>query len=235
MNYQIKGDSDCPMIVARLEAGETIMMESGSMVFMQDVELQGNLNSKKKGIGGLLGASGRSLTAGESMFITSATGKTDEAVVGIAPAVPGKIVKLEVGGARQYRLNTGSFVCCDKDVAYEMKSQEITKALFSGTGGLFVMETTGEGDLFVSSFGDIMELEVTPDRPMTIDNEHVVAWDRSLEYHIEAASGVIGFTSGEGLVNKFSGSGKVLIQTRNVHSLASALIPYMPAATSSGS
>ena len=80
-----------------------------------------------------------------------------------------------------------------------------------------------------------MELEVTPDRPMTIDNEHVVAWDRSLEYHIEAASGVIGFTSGEGLVNKFSGSGKVLIQTRNVHSLASALIPYMPAATSSGS
>lgn len=233
MNYQIKGDSDCPMIVAKLGKGETIMMESGAMVFMQDVDLQGNLNSKQKGLGGLLGAIGRSLTSGESMFITSATGKTDEAVVGIAPSVPGKIVKLEVGGAKQYRLNTGSFVCCDKDVAYEMKSQELSKALFSGTGGLFVMETTGEGDIFVSAFGDILELNVTPDKPMTIDNEHVVAWDANLEYHIEVASGVIGFTSGEGLVNKFSGEGRVLIQTRNVHSLASALIPYMPTSSSS--
>lgn len=233
MNYQIKGDSDCPMIVARLEQGETIMMESGAMVFMQDVELQGNLNSKQKGLGGLLGAIGRSLTSGESMFITSATGKSDEAIVGIAPSVPGKIVKLEVGGYVQYRLNTGAFVCCDKDVAYEMKSQDISKAFFSGTGGLFVMETTGMGDIFVSAFGDILELEVTPERPLVIDNEHVVAWYSSLEYHIEVASGIIGFTSGEGLVNKFSGSGKVLIQTRNIHSLANQLIPYMPQSHSS--
>ena len=233
MNYQIKGDSDCPMIVARLEQGETIMMESGAMVFMQDVELQGNLNSKQKGLGGLLGAIGRSLTSGESMFITSATGKSDEAIVGIAPSVPGKIVKLEVGGYVQYRLNTGACVCCDNDVAYEMKSQDISKAFFSGTGGLFVMETTGTGDIFVSAFGDILELEVTPEKPLVIDNEHVVAWDSSLEYHIEVASGIIGFTSGEGLVNKFSGSGKVLIQTRNIHSLANQLIPYMPQSHSS--
>lgn len=232
MKYQIKGDSDCPMIIARLSEGETIMMESGSMVFMRGVELQGNLNSKQKGFGGLLGAIGRSIASGESMFITSATGKTEDAIVGIAPSVPGKIIRLEVGGATQYRLNTGSFVCCDKDVAYEMRSQELSRALFSGTGGLFVMETTGKGDIFVSAFGDILELEVTPERPMIIDNEHVVAWDASLEYHIEVASGIIGLTSGEGLVNKFSGKGKVLIQTRNIHSLATALIPYLPNASS---
>ena len=114
-----------------------------------------------------------------------------------------------------------------------MKSQDISKAFFSGTGGLFVMETTGTGDIFVSAFGDILELEVTPEKPLVIDNEHVVAWDSSLEYHIEVASGIIGFTSGEGLVNKFSGSGKVLIQTRNIHSLANQLIPYMPQSHSS--
>lgn len=90
------------------------------------------------------------------------------------------------------------------------------------------METTGEGDLFVSAFGDLIELEVTPDRPITIDNEHVVAWDSSLNYSIEVASGTFGFTSGEGLVNRFTGYGKVLIQTRNIHSLADALRPYLP-------
>ena len=233
MDYIIKGDSDCPMLEVRLSRGEEITLESGAMVFMQDVELTGGLNSKQKGLSGLLGAIGRSLTSGESMFITSAKGIIDDALIGIAPACPGKIVKLEVDSSKQYRLNTGDFVCFDKSLTYEMRSQDLSKAFFSGTGGLFVMETTGYGDLFVSAFGDILEIEVTPDKPISIDNEHVVAWDSTLDYHIEVASGIIGFTSGEGLVNKFSGHGKVLIQTRNIHSLANQLIPYMPQTHSS--
>ena len=179
-------------------------------------------------VGSFLGALGRSLTSGESMFITHATGETNNGRVGIAPAIPGKIQHLYVGGSTQYKLNTGAFLCCDSTVTYEMRSQSAGKALFGGTGGFFVMETTGEGDLFVSAFGDLIELEVTPDRPITIDNEHVVAWDSSLNYSIEVASGTFGFTSGEGLVNRFTGYGKVLIQTRNIHSLADALRPYLP-------
>ncbi|MBT8846585.1 TIGR00266 family protein, partial [Lactobacillus delbrueckii subsp. bulgaricus] len=57
----------------------------------------------------------------------------------------------------------------------------------------------------------------------SIDNEHVIAWDANLDYDIKVASGMFGFTSGEGLVNHFTGDGKVLIQTRNLHSLAEAL------------
>ena len=45
---------------------------------------------------------------------------------------------------------------------------------------------------------------------------------------VTVASGTFGFTSGEGLVNRFTGYGKVLIQTRNIHSLADALRPYLP-------
>ena len=63
---------------------------------------------------------------------------------------------------------------------------------------------------------------------MTIDNEHVVAWDASLDYQIQIASGTFGFTTGEGLVNVFHGNGTVYIQTRNIHNLADALKPYLP-------
>jgi len=38
---------------------------------------------------------------------------------------------------------------------------------------------------------------------------------------------MFGFTSGEGLVNHFTGDGKVIIQTRNLHSLAEALHPFI--------
>jgi uncharacterized protein (AIM24 family) len=73
-----------------------------------------------------------------------------------------------------------------------------------------------------------MELEVRPGRSLVIDNGHVVAWDSTLDYEIRVASGAIGFKSGEGLVNEFRGSGKILIQTRNIKSLAETLIPYLP-------
>ena len=77
-----------------------------------------------------------------------------------------------------------------------------------------------------------LELEVSPGSPVTVDNEHVVAWDASLDYSIRVASGTFGFTSGEGLVNEFNGNGKVYIQTRNIHNLADALRPFFPSNTS---
>lgn len=232
MKYTILGDSDCPIVQATLEKGETIKIERGSMVYLSNVSIEGKMNSQKKGIGGVLGAIGRSMTSGESMFITFATGQTNQSVLGIAPPIPGKIHCLHVDPSQQYRLNTGAFLACDETVDYVMKKQDIGKALFGGTGGLFVMETQGQGDILVSAFGDLMKIEVTPDHPITIDNEHVVAWDSSLEYNIKVASGTFGFTTGEGLVNEFYGSGTVLIQTRNVHNLADAIRPFLPTSSS---
>ncbi len=228
MRYQILGDSDNPLLEVALAQNETIRLERGAMVYMQDVSLEGKLNANSGGLGGMFKALGRSISSGESMFISEATGTSNEALIGIAPSVTGCIRHLEVG-AKQYRLNTGAFLACDSGVQYHMIAQKgVGKVLFGGTGGLFVMETSGSGNLFVNAFGDMMELEVRPGRSLVIDNGHVVAWDSTLNYQIRIASGTFGFKSGEGLVNEFSGSGRVLIQTRNVKSLADALTPYLP-------
>ena len=231
MNYSILGDSDCPLVQIHLQDGESVKIENGSMAYLSDLVLEGKMNSSKKGLGGVLGAIGRGLTSGESIFITHATGTSSRGEIGIAPPIPGKIHVLKVGGANQYRLNTGAFLACDETVEYVMKSQNIGKALFGGTGGLFVMETQGTGDLLVSAFGDLLALKVTSDRPIRVDNEHVVAWDASLDYSIQVASGTFGFTTGEGLVNEFHGNGTVLIQTRNIHNLADAVRPFLPTST----
>lgn len=232
MNYSIFGDSDCPIVQASLKRGETIKVERGSMVYISNVELEGKMNSGKKGIGGVLGAIGRSMTSGESMFITMATGTADDGFIGVAPPIPGKIHCLSVEGNKQYRLNTGVFLACDQSVEYLMKKQDLGKAVFAGTGGLFVMETQGEGDILVSAFGDLLALNITHDHPITIDNEHVVAWDANLQYDIHVASGTFGFKTGEGLVNEFHGNGTVLIQTRNLHNFADSIRPFLPSSTS---
>lgn len=231
MRYQIIGDSDNPIAEVSLNQGEMLRMDRGCMVYMQDVNLEGKMNSKQKGLGGVFGSIGRSLTSGESMFITEATGETNEARIAVSPKIPGKIIKLSVGET-QYRLNNGVFLACDSAVFYTMKKQDLGKAIFAKTGGLFVMETEGQGDLLATAFGDLVELEVTPDRELTIDNDHVVAWESNLQYHMAIASGTFGFTTGEGIVNKFTGSGKVLIQTRNLRSFAEAMSSYITTSSS---
>ena len=232
MRFVLTGDSDCPIARLALSRGESVKIENGSMVYSRGVEISGGLNSKKKGLGGVLGAIGRSITSGESMFITTATGTVDDGEIAIAPPIPGKIVNLQVGGQQQYRLNTGAFLACDATLDYTMVNQGLGRAVFGGTGGLFVMETNGAGTILVSAFGDILSLDVTPESPLVVDNEHVVAWDASLNYNIQVASGMFGFTTGEGVVNSFNGYGRVYIQTRNLQSLAQAMHPYLPTSAS---
>lgn len=231
MNFELEGNSGFQMAKIHLGNGETAKIENGAMVYMQEVKLEGKLNSKKKGVGGLLGAMAKSILSYESIFITQVTGTSADGVVAIAPTVPGTIVKLEVG-ANQYRLNDSAFFACDDSVSYKMQKQNVSQAFFGGSGGLFVMETEGQGDMLVAAYGDLVEVECTPAKPVTIDNEHVVAWDASLSYSIEVASGSFGITTGEGLVNKFTGSGKILIQTRNISALADAVKPFLPDKTS---
>lgn len=227
MRYEMTGGTAYPLVKILLDNGETVKIERGSMAYKKDVDIVGKLNSNTKGFGALLGSIGRSLTSGESMFITEASGKSNNSEIGIAPASIGKIEKLTIGSS-QYRLNTNAYLASDASVSYKMVRQNISKAFFGGTGGLFVMETQGVGDLLIASFGDIIELEVTPNLPLTVDNNHVLAWSSDLDYNIEIASGTFGFTTGEGLVNTFRGSGKVLIQTRNIESLALDIAKFIP-------
>ena len=222
MNYHITEGSDCPILTFSLNRGETVKIERGSMAYLFGIDLKGKVNSK----GGILGALGKSWVSGESAFITQATAVEDEALLGVAPALPGQIAALEVG-LNQYCLNTGAFLACTGSVSYGIKKQKLSHAIFSRTGGLFVMKTTGSGTIFVNAFGTLQTIQVTPDRPLRIDNEHVVAWDAQLNYRLRIASGTIGFVTGEGIVDEFYGSGLVIIQTRNFRNFSSAIMQYI--------
>ena len=76
----------------------------------------------------------------------------------------------------------------------------------------------------VSGFGSLFEIDVTPGKDVIIDNGHVVCWDSRLQYSLSMSTsknkGFLGniinsVTSGEGMVLKFSGQGKVIICSRN--------------------
>lgn len=228
MNYKITQSTVYPLVEVTLAQGEEIQIERGGMVYHSgDVTLEGRMNSDSGGLGGFVKALGRSMVSGESIFITRARGMSNGAKIALAPGAPGGIRELQLG-VQQWRIRDQAFLACDAGVLYEMKRQSFSKAVFGGTGGFFVMETRGTGIMLISSYGDILELQVDGAKPLVVDNSHVVAWSATLDYEIKIASGTFGFTTGEGLVNEFRGTGSVLIQTRNVESLAGMLKPFFP-------
>lgn len=228
MNYTLTQSTVFPLVEVTLSQGEEIQIERGSMIFHSgDITLEGKMNSSGSGLGGLVKALGRSMVSGESMFITRARGMSDDSKIALAPGTPGAIRELRLG-TQQWRIRDQAFLACDGGVSYEIKRQSFGKAVFGGTGGFFIMETRGTGCMLISSYGDILELQVQSEKPLVVDNTHVVAWSTALDYEIKVSSGTFGFTIGEGLVNEFHGVGSVLIQTRNVESLAGMLKPFLP-------
>lgn len=221
----IRGTEGFPLLEFVLGVGDKVLVESGSMVYHNGkVNLEGKMNNNgTEGFGGVLKAVGRSVVSGESMFITHVTGRADDSRITIAPPVEGKIIQVDVG-EKQWRLNDGAFLASTEGVGYNSKTQDVSKALFGGTGGLFIQETHGQGKIFFSAYGDIEEIDFDDTvEELVIDNQHVVAWQTTLDYSIESASGTLGVMSGEGAVTRFRGKGKIYIQTRSLANLAETL------------
>lgn len=220
--FTITGDDD-PFLHVSLQQGEKIYCESDAMVMME-----ANLDLRGKMQGGLMGALARTFANDESFFqqhIEAVRGGGDCL---LSPTLPGALQVLEVG-KRQYILNDGAFVCATSGTEMKVRTQNLGNALFAQSGGFFVMATSGEGQVVISGFGSMFALDVEPGKDVIIDNSHAVAWDSSLQYEISVTtnggkSGGLGgmlsnmvnsVTSGEGIVLRFSGSGKVYVCSRN--------------------
>lgn len=220
LNFVKTDSKNSPLIIVELNQGETIKLEPGAMVYHNGkIKLEGKRN------GSFGGALMKKMLSGESFFISTATGLANGAKIGIAPSGFGDIHAIEVGDV-QWRLQDGAYLASESTVDYKSKSQGLGKALFGGTGGFFIIETSGRGTMLVNAFGALIEFELDGSEELIIDNGHLVCWQDTLDYKMEVASGMFGFKTGEGLVCKFSGRGKVVLQTRNLSNFAGALSPF---------
>lgn len=215
--FAVTGDVD-PFLHVSLRKGETIFCESDAMVMMEaPLDLTGSMQ------GGLVRAAMRRLANGESFFQQRIEAKRGDGDCLLAPNMPGGMQVLDVG-ARQYRMSDGSYVAATERIEVNARMQSLGNALFGGTGGFFIGETQGDGQVVVGGFGSLFTLDVAPGKDIVIDNGHVVAWDSTLRYEIAASTsqsqGLLrnltnSVTSGEGVVLRFSGQGQVIVCSRN--------------------
>ena len=78
-----------------------------------------------------------------------------------------------------------------------------------------MVKCSGNGDLFLNSFGAVYEVEV--DGEYTVDTGHIVAYEDTLQFSVGKSnkSWIGSFLGGEGIVCKFQGQGKLYCQSHN--------------------
>ncbi len=209
MKYSIHYKDTFSLLEVQLEQGEGVKAESGAMVTMDStIDVEG------KAEGGIFKGFGRML-AGESFFFQTLVANRGAGTATLAPTTIGSVVPLTLNGDA-YNVQKDGFLAASNGISVDTKMQNLSKGLVSGEG-FFILKVQGNGVVFVSSHGAIHEIDIPAGKEVIIDNGHLVAWPASLNYQIEKASKgwISSFTSGEGLVCRFTGPGKVYIQTRN--------------------
>jgi uncharacterized protein (TIGR00266 family) len=212
-----------------LEPGETITAEAGAMVTREGhVAMRTRMNSDRRA--GFFGKVWmfficlvRKLVGGETFFVNdfSAT-RTGE--VTLAPTMSGNILHKRLDG-QSLLLQSGAYLASSGDVRMKLRWGGL-RTLFAREG-LFLLELSGTGDLWFTSYGGVVPVPV--DGAFVVDTGHMVAFDATLDFKVTTpGGGVMGFiASGEGLVCEFSGKGTVYMQSRNVSALTGWIAPYL--------
>ncbi len=221
--YEILYPGAFPIIKYRLDAGEKIKAESDAMVSMSsNVEVTGGIE------GGFLSGVAR-MFAGESFFFQYLKANNRSGEVLLAHSFPGEIIDVELDGSYGLRVQKDGFLAATEHVDVSTKTQNLMQGLFSGEG-FFVLNVSGKGTVFLSSYGAIHAINLEAGEEIVIDNNHLVAWADYMQYDIKKASNgwINSITSGECLVCRFTGPGIILIQTRNIKAVESFIRRVAP-------
>ncbi|MDR1132924.1 MAG: TIGR00266 family protein [Synergistaceae bacterium] len=213
-SYEILYQDAFPIIKYNLRPGERLKAESDAMIAMSaNVDVTGGVE------GGFLRGLTRML-AGEKFFFQYLTASRGEGEVLLGHTLPGGIVDVELDGTYGLRVQKDGFLAATEGVEVNTQMQNLMQGLFGGEG-FFILNVSGRGVVFLSSYGAIHAINLGQGEEVVIDNGHLVAWADYMQYQITKASNgwINSFMSGECLVCRFKGPGIVLIQTRNPNGL----------------
>lgn len=222
LNFSLTEDPD-PMLSVNIGQGESINAVAGAMATMDmSITLKGRLK------GGPIRSLFRMKAQSDSLFLEEFEARDYSGNILLSPPLPGSIKVIKLGPGEDLHINDGCFLAASSEVRLTSHLQTPGKFLFGGTGGLVLMKATGPGTVAISGYGAIRVIPMDS-RELIVDHGHVVAWTTGINYEVSTLTvgngflkGIFrGLTSGEGLVNRFAGTGNIYLCTRNRNELRS--------------
>lgn len=230
MQHQIEYGPSFAWLKVQLDPNEMIQAEAGAMVRQTPgLNMDTRLNASRNAgffakFKAFFAAIARKFLGGETMFVNDFHGPQGGEVV-LAPSLSGHIMHQRLDGQRKLLIQASSYLASTGSVVTKLRFGGL-KSMFGGEG-LVLQECSGQGDVWINSYGGITEVPVNG--KFVVDTGHIVAFDSTLNFKLKGVSGGIKsfFFSGEGLVCEFSGQGRVWIQSRNLSALVGWLTPFL--------
>lgn len=186
-----------------------ITLQAGAMQWMLgDV----NATTGIKGVGDFFGKAVRGKASGESAIKPEYTGS---GLLVLEPTYKHLILMDAADWGGSVVLDDGLFLACDSRLKHKAVMRSNISSAVAGGEGLFNLSLNGSGVFCIESQCPMEELvEITLENDvLKIDGNYAIAWSGSLDFTVErSGKSLIGSAaSGEGLVNVYRGTGKVLM------------------------
>ena len=221
MQYELKGGA-FPVVECRLNSGERMITERGSMVWMSP-------NMSMETVGGGLGKMFSKAFSGESMFQNIYTAKGD-GLIAFGSSFPGRILPVEIGKGVDLIVQKRSFLASEAGVELSVTfNKKLGAGLFGGEG--FIMQRlSGHGVAFIEIDGELIEYNLAAGQQIVVDTGNVAGFESTVTMDIRQVPGMKNkLLGGEGLFNTWlTGPGRVLLQTMPISTVASVVAGYIP-------
>ena len=223
MRYTIEGEP-LPVVICYLEAGDTMITESGAMSWMTP-----NMKMETTSGGGIGKMFGRAFS-GESIFLNRYTAQGGAGTIAFASSFPGSIRAFEIGPGQEIIAQKSAFLAGTSGVDLSVYFQKRLGSGFFGGEGFIMQKLSGNGLAFLEFDGYVKEYELQPGQQMVIDTGYLAAMTGSCQMEIKTVPGIKNmFFGGEGLFNTvITGPGKIWLQSMPIAQVANVLSPYFP-------
>lgn len=222
MKYEIKGEP-MPVVICELEAGESMITERGSMVWMSpNMEMETSA-------GGLGKAFGRMFT-GESLFRNIYTARGGSGMIAFASSFPGAIRVVEITPDHPVVAQKASFLAATSGVELSVFFQKKAAAGFFGGEGFIMQKLSGRGLAFLEIDGSAVEYELQAGQQLIVDSGNLAMMSDTCKMDIRTVKGMKNVIfGGEGLFNTVvTGPGRVTLQTMPLVNFAGTIATYIP-------
>ena len=222
MKYEVKGEP-MPVVICTLEAGERMITESGSMVWMSP-NMQMDTSA-----GGLGKAFGR-MFSGENIFQNIYTAQGGPGLIAFAASFPGSIRAIEITPDKPVVCQKAAFLAATDGVQLSVFFQNKALTGFFGGEGFIMQKLSGRGIAFIEIDGSAVEYRLEAGQRLIVDTGNVAMMDSTVSMDIQRVKGAKNMLfGGEGLFNTVvTGPGNVVLQTMPLSSFASTIAAVLP-------
>ncbi|CVI71063.1 hypothetical protein NDGK_02083 [Clostridiales bacterium CHKCI001] len=222
MRYEIKGEP-LPVVVCKLEEGEQMITERGSMSWMSP-----NMKMETSGGGSIGKAFGR-LISGEAIFQNIYTAKGGPGLIAFASSFPGSIRTIEISPGNDFIVQKTGFLASESGVELSVFFRKKLGSGFFGGEGFIMQRLSGNGLAFIEIDGSAVEYELEAGQQIVVDTGYLAAMSSTCSMDIQSVPGVKNMLfGGEGIFNTIiTGPGRVILQTMPVSGVAKAIQPFI--------